>query len=84
MRPLVQKLTLPGRRSSFCPQLHPPYRWLESKPLNFCRRHLKNEIRRVYFLSAPLKKKSEPLGCGRKMERSRMVKQRRSPSKQKQ
>ena len=32
------------------------------------------------YLSAPLKKKSEPLECGRKMERSRMVNQRCSPS----
>ena len=36
-----------------------PQGWLESEPPIFCRHPLKNEIRRVYFLSAPLKKKKK-------------------------
>ena len=86
MRPLVQQLTLPGRRSIFypTPAPHPP----PPTPIKMA------GIPTLKFLSAPFEKwnanglfcvgaleeKSEPLGCGRKVERSRIVKQRRSPS----
>ena len=94
MCPLVQKLTFPGRRSNFLFAPPPPLEMAGIQTLKFLSAPFEKWnanglffVKYIWnnsFLNCGCRrlrrKKSQPLGCGRKVERSRIVKQRRSAS----